>query len=331
MVSIIVPAYNAERYLPEAVASVISQSVSDWELLLVDDGSTDTTPALCDSFAASDTRIRSFHKTNGGLSDARNYGLDHARGDFIAFLDADDILHPDFLWITLSCAAKHKSASHDFIVAVEFAHFSDKSPFGEMSAGRLDVPAPICLSPSRAVEYSLYQTPLPDSDMILDNSAWGKLYPAGLWEKVRFTKGIWYEDMDIFYRAWRLVDSVVVLPVRLIGYRQHPASFLHTFTLRRADALDVTDRMLECLTESSLHRAARVRRFAAHCNILTILYANRANAPEIEARCLRVIRSDRGAVLRNGRARAKDRIGALIGYLPVGLLRQLLPRLNKSH
>jgi len=330
MVSIIVPAYNAERYLPEAVASVISQSVPGWELLLVDDGSTDSTPAICDSFAASDSRIRSFHKPNGGLSDARNYGLDHARGDFIAFLDADDVLHPDFIRVTLSCAISRRSASHDFIVAVAFINFTDGSPFEEEPAESLDALSPICLSSSQAIELSLYQTPVPGSDMILDNSAWGKLYPAKLWKKLRFTKGIWYEDMDIFYRAWRLVDIIAVLPLRLIGYRQHPSSFLHTFTLRRADALDVTDRMLEYLSEPTLHRAARVRRFAAYCNILTMLYAHHACAPEIESRCLSVIRADRSAVLRNGRARAKDRLGALITFLPPVFLRHLLPRLNKS-
>ena len=97
MVSVIIPAYNAEKYLLEAVASVISQSSSDWELILVDDGSTDSTPGLCDSFAASDSRISVIHKPNGGLSDARNHGIEAASGEYLTFLDADDVLDPRFI------------------------------------------------------------------------------------------------------------------------------------------------------------------------------------------------------------------------------------------
>lgn len=88
--SIIVPVYNVEKYLDECVQSVISQTFTDWELLLVDDGSPDGCPAMCDNYAALDTRIKALHKKNGGLSDARNYGLDNACGEYAVFLDSDD-------------------------------------------------------------------------------------------------------------------------------------------------------------------------------------------------------------------------------------------------
>lgn len=88
--SIIVPVYNVEEYLDECVQSVISQTFMDWELLLVDDGSPDGCPAMCDNYAALDSRIKALHKKNGGLSDARNVGLDVASGDYALFLDSDD-------------------------------------------------------------------------------------------------------------------------------------------------------------------------------------------------------------------------------------------------
>ena len=95
MVSVIVPVYNVERHLPACIESVLGQTYSDWELLLVDDGSTDRSGKICDEYAEQNNRIRVFHKENGGVSSARNMGLDNAKGEFIAFLDADDYLDSD--------------------------------------------------------------------------------------------------------------------------------------------------------------------------------------------------------------------------------------------
>lgn len=97
-ISVIVPVYQAERFLRPCVESVTAQTFSDWELLLIDDGCTDNSPALCDGFAAADNRIRALHQPrNAGVSEARNRGLQEARGDYIAFLDADDTLEPQAL------------------------------------------------------------------------------------------------------------------------------------------------------------------------------------------------------------------------------------------
>ncbi len=96
-ISIILPVYNGEKYLASAINSVLTQSHHDWELLVVDDGSADTTPAICDSFAATDSRIKAFHQPNGGVNAARAKGIDKASGTFLTFLDADDALLPHAL------------------------------------------------------------------------------------------------------------------------------------------------------------------------------------------------------------------------------------------
>ncbi len=96
-VSIIVPVYNAEKYLHKCVDSVLAQGFTDFELLLVDDGSTDRSGAICDGYAASDSRVRVFHKANGGVSSARNTGLDNARGEYIMFVDSGDRLEAEAL------------------------------------------------------------------------------------------------------------------------------------------------------------------------------------------------------------------------------------------
>lgn len=96
-VSFIIPIYNVEKYLSECVESILAQTYSDFEMLLVDDGSPDNCPALCDDWARKDSRIKALHKPNGGLSDARNYGLNHAQGDYVVFVDSDDF------WVEKDC------------------------------------------------------------------------------------------------------------------------------------------------------------------------------------------------------------------------------------
>lgn len=110
-VSIVIPVYNAEKYLRKAVASALTQDFTDWELILVDDGSRDGSGALCDELAVSDSRIRVFHTPNGGVTAARSFGVAQACGEWIAFVDADDTLLPSALTVMLA-----KSAGCDVVI-----------------------------------------------------------------------------------------------------------------------------------------------------------------------------------------------------------------------
>lgn len=96
-ISVIVPVYNVEQYLPRCIDSILAQTFTNFELLLIDDGSTDNSGKVCDEYARKDSRIRVFHKKNGGVSSARNAGLDNAHGEWVAFVDSDDTLDADFL------------------------------------------------------------------------------------------------------------------------------------------------------------------------------------------------------------------------------------------
>lgn len=315
MTSIIVPAYNAEKYLAATIDSVLSQSDSDWELILVDDGSADSTRAICERAAESDSRIKAIHRKNGGPSAARNTGLEHARGEYVTFLDADDILASDFLEILTDAVRKTDA---DFACA-PFVFFKEPNP----EFNRHD-PKDIRVFQYQArdmTEHALYQTSLPDCNITIDHSAWGKLYKRDLFREVRFKPGIWFEDLEIFFRLWQRCSIIAVVPVPLMGYRQHSSSFIHTFTAGRKDVLDVMDSMVESIeasdsdTRDSLLSAARTRRFAAHCNIFLLLLRNGRPDRDAERRCLRVIRKERAMVVRNSKARLKDRAGALLAYL----------------
>lgn len=97
IISIIVPVYNVEKYLKDCIESILKQSMQDFELILVDDGSTDSSGTICDRYAEKDSRIKVVHTKNGGLSAARNAGIEIARGEFVAFVDSDDYVLPEFI------------------------------------------------------------------------------------------------------------------------------------------------------------------------------------------------------------------------------------------
>lgn len=322
MVSVIVPAYNAERWLEAAVASVTAQTVRDWELVLVDDGSTDGTPALCDRLAAGDRRIRAFHTPNQGVSAARNLGLKMSMGEWISFLDADDLLHPQFLEVMLDVAERIDAD----IVNCPLYQFKDENySFGEIASGfKINEYAPI-----QAIRFGMYQ--LKD----LHVSASGKIYHRNLWDNILFQNRIRYEDLDVFYRVWYGCKKFVQIGVPLYGYRIHPTSFMHKFGPERQDMLKVTDRMEAWAAENcpELLPAAHDRRMSANFNMFLLSeqalrqgQASREEVNDLQRRCFNVIRDRRFQSLFGRYTRPKNRIGALVSYLGPSIL-SLLGRL----
>lgn len=132
-VSFILPVYNVEKYLSECVESILVQTYRDFEILLVDDGSPDNCPALCDEWAKKDNRIKALHKPNGGLSDARNYGLEHAQGDYVVFVDSDDFwVNKDCLQRLMNVVDAHPEC--DFIGFNCSYYYSDTKTFNKWVA-----------------------------------------------------------------------------------------------------------------------------------------------------------------------------------------------------
>ena len=122
--SIVVPVYNVEKYLDRCMTSILNQDFSDWEMILVDDGSTDRCPALCDSYAEKDPRIKVIHKKNGGLSSARNAGLRIASGEYVGFVDSDDTIRKDMYSRMIKAAEEYHT---DFVMSDYMRVFSDGS------------------------------------------------------------------------------------------------------------------------------------------------------------------------------------------------------------
>ena len=161
----------------------------------------------------------------------------------------------------------------------------------------------------------------------LDNSAWGKLYPAVLWRDVRYREGSGYEDLDSFYLLFSRAREVRVSPLRLYLYTIRPTSYLRRFSARRADVLDVTDRIVAYMHRNmpELEDAARSRALSANFNILRLIESNRASVEyhHIVDRCRTNIRSLRRRCLFDSGVRMKNKAAILLSYLGLRLVEAL--------
>lgn len=180
-VSVIIPVYNVRKYLRRCIESVLEQNFDDYEIILVDDGSTDGSEEICNLYKNKHDRVRVYHKENGGLSDARNYGIDKSKGKYLAFIDSDDYIAYDYLstlytmivknQVKISCVSSHK-------VKTDELAFSK-----EVDTDEVDVLSNI----------NTLKRVFKRDDVSV--SAWGKMYDRELFNEIRYPKGKLYEDL----------------------------------------------------------------------------------------------------------------------------------------
>lgn len=302
MISIIIPAYNVEKYITECLDSLLGQTYSDFEVVVVDDGSTDGTAAAVARVAAADGRVRLVRRANGGVSAARNAGIEASRGEWLMFVDGDDMLLPGGLAALADVAAR----SGADVVAATYTR--------RESAAKTPVAAGlpyVSMSPSQAVCDMLYQRRL-------DPSPWDKLFRRDMFDEIRFRPGTRYEDLDIMYRIFDRAKSVARIDAAVYFYRDVPTSFINSFSESRFDVLDVTQRIVDWATPRGGEeaRAARDRRLSASFNMLGLIAAvgDRSRYAETADRCFRTIREGRREALANPRVRLKNKLGALLSY-----------------
>ena len=207
LVSVIVPVYKVEPYLRRCLDSIVRQTYKNLEIILVDDGSPDGCPAICDEYAAKDSRIVVVHKENGGLSDARNAGLEIAKGEYISFVDSDDWVadvYIEALWTALE--------SQKAELAVCNYHVTESSYTLKISD--CDYKPSEVLEPVQAVKK------LWSKDAVAFVTSWGKLIKASLLDGLRFPKGFIHEDEYTTYKILYRASKTVFLNLPLYFYFQ---------------------------------------------------------------------------------------------------------------
>lgn len=203
LISIIVPVYNVERYLDRCMESILRQTYRRLEIILVDDGSTDSSGAKCDDYADMDSRVRVVHKCNGGLSDARNAGLELVTGDYIGYVDSDDWIEPD-----MYARMYQACIEHDAQLAV-CRYFCEYSTKGSSDVDVLAEESGRVESLSREALLKIYISG--DDKYVIYNSVWSKLFRRDLVRGMEFPKGRNSEDIMYTTRAFCRAERAVYL------------------------------------------------------------------------------------------------------------------------
>lgn len=215
LISIIVPIYKVEKYLKECVDSILAQTYQNFELILVDDGSPDSCPAMCDEFAKRDSRVVVIHKENGGLSDARNAGLDIARGKYICFVDSDDYIAPTMYEVLMKRIVSDKSD----LAVCEYVRVYDS---GEKLKNK---------QLHQKAHNKCYTSNEFIADLFIHNSgayvvAVNKLYHKNIFRKLRFPVGKQHEDEFIIHHVIAQCKKISYIEDELYYYRQREGSII---------------------------------------------------------------------------------------------------------
>ena len=224
LLSIIVPIYNVEQYLDRCIQSILNQTYQNLEIILVDDGATDCSGAIADSYAAKDKRIKVFHKENGGLSDARNYGLEHITGDYILFIDSDDFI------VNIMCERLITVASSNNADIVSCNYYIYRGD-DDISIHTMSVQDDKrTFTGMDMLRYYLLKTEPFDLNVV-----WNKIFKLDLFngvEPVRFPKGRVQEDNFTIFRLFLNANSIVTVNEPLYYYVQRAGSIMANFTRR---------------------------------------------------------------------------------------------------
>ncbi|NTU88407.1 MAG: glycosyltransferase [Actinobacteria bacterium] len=246
-ISVIVPVYKVERYLDTCVQSIFAQTYTDFELILVDDGSPDCCGDLCDAYAKEDARVRVIHKENGGLSSARNVGLEICIGEYVAFVDSDDWLAPSYLERLLIGIEEPG-------VDISVCGYIPVDEEGAEVAASLNL-VPKFYTPAQAIETVLYERDF-------DTSAHMKLYKRSLFSDMRFTEGILFEDFDVLYRLFARCERIYYIGACLYFYRIRSGSIMTSeFSSAKLELVAIAKRILDFVDADfpEIHSAAVYR------------------------------------------------------------------------
>lgn len=234
LVSVIVPIYNVEDYLPKCIDSIICQTYKNIEIILVDDGSPDSCGQICENYKKKDSRIKVIHKENGGLSDARNAGICHAKGSYYVFIDSDDYIHERMIETlvegVVSTGADIAVCSFKNVKEDEIIDIHSRINTGSYKLISEDIDRLSYFYGDKYTEFTV---------------AWNKIYPASFFKEIKYPKGKIHEDEFTTYKLLELAKKIAYIDVPLYYYVSRSSSIMgEEFSLKRLHRLDaISERM----------------------------------------------------------------------------------------
>ena len=236
-VSVIVPVFNVKDYVAEALESVLSQTHTNLELIVVDDGSMDGSGEICDDFASRDPRVKVIHQENSGISTARNTGLDHAHGEVIAFLDPDDAFCEDMIETLLETMQKDRSD----IVMCKFSWHDTTSSLPKGRKAR-DIGKSTVITRTSAFGKIAEEK--------IETAVWNKLYRRKIFEDLRFPDGYVFEGRYMVFDIFERAERISVLDEVLVRHRRRQGSICHSYSLKNVlDREYVQDHYVEFIKQ----------------------------------------------------------------------------------
>ena len=319
LISVIVPVYNAEKTLRGTLDSILRQTFRDFEIILVDDGSTDSSPAICEEYAGRDSRIRVIHQENKGLSEARNAGIRASAGKCLTYVDSDDFLTENALekWTELINRFQADMAIANMAILADERDFTPRAP-EEIREFRM--------TGKEALEQMLL-------GRIHGSSACGLLLAAELARKHLFPPGKFHEDDRVTFRYYTDAERVAATTEELYLYIQRPGSITHrTFGQAALEELEAGDEIVQgCANETAaIVKAAVCKRFVNYCQVFLDYEDLQTTEPEIHHRIRKALHQMKYTVALNGKCRKVYRIYAAALILGgTGLLRRVHNRLQR--
>lgn len=241
LISVVVPVYQVEAYLSRCVESLRAQTYEHLEIILVDDGSPDACPGICDAYAGKDPRIRVIHQENAGLSGARNAGIGAARGEYLAFVDSDDYVSADFIRVLYELIRKTGCA----VSQCRFAYVRGEAPGAEEDEAYQ-------IYRGEQLMEQLYG---PEEEATNFVVAWNKLYRRDLFDRIRYPKGRIHEDEATTYRLFHEGGNLVYTRRELYGYfTENSGSITSSFSRKRLQWLTAHEERIRFFEEHGYER-----------------------------------------------------------------------------
>lgn len=308
-ISVIVPIYNAEKWIGSCLDSIILQDNNiAIEIIAVNDGSTDNSLAILQNYAQKKENIKIVDQENKGLSAARNIGLLHSSGNWVVFVDADDILLPHSLKMLFTHVAKSGATIGVGRIKRIGADFIPK----KMTSYPMGLKYQKIAS-DWAIEKTLYQTWFPFA-----GSMGGKIFHKTIFSEVNFVEGLYFEDLEILPRLYCQTETIIDVPYEVYGYRNNPYSFLNNWNEKRRDvlrAIGMLEKNSMFQNNRNMKRALGNRKFSAACNLLIMIRRYNIQDKELLEHCIHIIKSFKREVLFDSYSRKKNRVVAFLACL----------------
>lgn len=300
LVSVIVPVYGVEKYINKCIRSILAQTYFNLEILLIDDGTKDKSGIICDEYAKKDSRIKVFHKKNGGLSDARNYGIECATGEYLTFIDSDDYIDKDYIEFLYNLL---NNGRYKLALCSLHVLYTSNGKVWNKGNGKTMV-----ISGKKCIEMMCYHEEV-------DTAAYAKLYHKDLFKNVKYPKGKLFEDIGTSYLLFDQCKEIICSFFPKYWYVIRNESIVTSaFNEKKLDLIEMTDKMADYvnLKYPDLYKATLRRKGYARLSTLNqMLDVNEEKYTSIKKDIIKFLKSNSIVICGDKRTPKRDKLAYL--------------------